>query len=149
MRKFGILLLKMLGWVALAMGVIVGTVYLLERAVPDEALAAFAPWQVYAMVIPATLFPILYLTFYRWYLNPLGRALMTLAVGMLLLIDMSAYFNITKGEYGWALEVQAIIFTVVLVGLWYQFIVFLKIRFGRKHRERTHQTKADEHSSAG
>lgn len=134
MKAVGIAVLRTLAWLVGAGALLALLVFALERLVPDHVLTDIAPWQVYAMVIPATGFPLLYLTFYKWYASALGRALMTHAVGLLLLIDFSAYFAMTKGQYGWASEVQNLIFLIVLIGLWYEFIVFLKIRLGKDEK---------------
>lgn len=122
--------------VAVAVGfVLIGTLVILLSVVAlgifatNEWLLRIAPWLVYAMVIPATGFPALYLSFYKWYKNPIGRALMTKAIGLALLIDISAFFNYTKGQYGWAEEIQIVVFLLVMCGLWYQFFVFCKIRW--------------------
>lgn len=119
-----------------------GAVWTLERVVPDAFLLTSAKWLIYGMVIPATGFPLLYLTFYRWYRDPIGRALMLLAIGMLLLIDFSAYFALTQGQYGWAAEVQFLVFVLVCGGLWYEFLTFLKVRIHAKREKRRQQREA-------
>lgn len=116
---------------------------LLEVWVPDPLLRAVSDWMMFGMVIPATGFPLLYLTFYHWHRKPIGRALMTKAVGMLLLIDFSVFFALTNDQWGWAAEIQFIVFAVILLGLWYQFIVFLKIKRESDREKRALEEKEE------
>lgn len=87
---------------------------------------------LFGMVVPATGFPLLYSTFFRWWRNPIGRALMTKAIGLALLVDLSVVpIILGHPDYEYPAWVQVFVFVFVCAGLWYQFIVFLRIRFGR------------------
>lgn len=98
-----------------------------------------AVWLVVAMMIPATGFPLLYLTFYRWWAQPIGRALMTKAIGLGLLVDISVLYQVFGDDYPGRDFVRIIVYALILVGLWYQFIVFIRIRKdtrGKKEKSR-------------
>jgi len=83
---------------------------------------------VVGMTVPATCFPLLYLTFYRWYAQPIGRALMTKAIGLALLVDISVAYMVLGDDYPGREYVRLVVYSLILVGLWYQFIVFLRIK---------------------
>lgn len=105
----------------------------LLEGVPDPFLSNASVVLVYLMVLPAVGFPVLYLSFYRWYKNPIGRALMTKAIGLAMLIGLSVFFHFNGSRvYSWAEEAQFMVFVLVCAGLWYQFLVFIKIRLQRK-----------------
>lgn len=128
--------LQYLGLVLIGGAVILGGVLLLDL-IPDRYQTAAAPWLVVAMTPAATLFPLLYLTFYRWYKNPVGRALMTKAVGLALLIDVSVWFQFMgENVTSYHEEIQTLIFLLILAGLWYQLTVFIKIKVQAKQQEK-------------
>lgn len=82
------------------------------------------------MLIPANGFPILYSTFYKWWLNPIGRALMTKAIGLALIVDVSLAYS-ALGDYPYREAVRTTALLLVMLGLWYQFFVFMRIRLDR------------------
>ena len=123
-------------WVAVGALGLVAAVLLLDL-IPDRYLTAASPWIVVAMVPACTLFPLLYLTFYRWNKTRVGGAMMTKAVGLALLMDVAVWFNF-RGEDSspYREEIQTLIFLLILAGLWYQLIVFIKIKREALREER-------------
>jgi hypothetical protein len=79
---------------------------------------------VVGMVFPATAFPILYAT-RPWYRSLLGRALMTKAIGLALLVDLSVahYFGLL-GDNG---ITRLVVYALVFLGLWQQFLALCLI----------------------
>jgi len=88
---------------------------------------------VVGMVLPATLFPLLYAT-RPWYRSLLGRALMTKAIGLALLVDLSVahYFGLL-GNNG---ITRLVVYALVFLGLWQQFLALCLIiwRAGREDK---------------
>lgn len=80
---------------------------------------------VLAMVIPATLGPILYGFFVPWYRHHVGRALLVSWTGLGLLVDISVAYQIWGDDYPGRDAVRLVVFTVILCGLWYKFLIFL------------------------
>ena len=74
--------------------------------------------------IPATGFPLVY-AFRPWRKTWLGRALMTKAIGMMLLIDISLAYRLFGDDYPGRDVVRLTVYAFVIVGLWGQFLVLL------------------------
>lgn len=74
--------------------------------------------------IPATGFPLVY-AFRPWRKTWLGRALMTKALGMMLLIDISLAYRLFGDEYPGRDIVRLTVYALVITGLWGQFLVLL------------------------
>lgn len=109
-------------WAAIALTIAHVTVLL---TVPKETLAVLSGIWIFLMVPAVTVFPILYLFFYRWYRDPIGRALMVKAVGLGLLVDISAIYAIYGDDYFLREQVKFTVFTLLLIGMWYQLAIFL------------------------
>lgn len=77
-----------------------------------------------SMVVPATLFPVVYAT-RPWYRTMIGRALMTMSVGMALLVDISLLYRFFGDDYPGRDAVRLIVFGIIAAGLWYQFLALL------------------------
>lgn len=91
---------------------------------------------VLGMAPPATLFPIIYGLSGPWYRTPIGRALMTKAVGLALLVDISLLYNWLGDDYWGREAVRLTVFSLIFCGLWMQFGALLseKWRACRGHR---------------
>lgn len=92
--------------------------------------------EVYAVVvvhigaIPATLFPIFYARS-PWRSTDVGKALMTKGIAMALLFDATVA-NFWFGEFPGFEVLRPIIFTLVVVGITYQYLVMRSLqRSGR------------------
>ena len=122
-------------WVlAGSLGLVLGV--LLLDLIPDRYLEKVAPFIVLAMAPAVTVFPVLYLTFYRWYKNPVGRALMTKAVGFALLIDVALWFEFVGDDTPYREAIKVLIYLLILFGLWYQLVVFIRIKLDARREER-------------
>lgn len=75
------------------------------------------------------MFPIVY-AFRPWRQSAIGRALMVKAVGMALLIDISIIYNVLGDNYPLRNLVRVIVYALIVVGIWSQFIAML--RAGKK-----------------
>lgn len=76
--------------------------------------------------VPANLFPLLYGLRSPWYVNALGRALLALAVGTALLIDLSLLRYVLGEDYPGRDQLRLVIYGLVTVGLWGQFLALLR-----------------------
>lgn len=94
----------------------------------SETLDAYASVLVFLAVIPATAFPILYGFRSAWWIHPIGRALMTKAIGMALLIDITVIYALFGDEYPGRHLVRAIVYTLIVAGLYYQTAVLISIQ---------------------
>lgn len=54
----------------------------------------FAIAEVFLMVVPATVFPIIYGLFWPWYRSAQGWAIFSLSTGLALLVDFSTLYQI-------------------------------------------------------
>lgn len=79
--------------------------------------------------IPATGFPLVYGVTSPWHRSRVGRALMTKACGLMLLIDISLVYMIFGDDYPWRDVVRLTVYVFVTVGLWYQFYALLRAKF--------------------
>ena len=125
-------------WVAIALTVVHAIVLL---TVPKETLAVLSGIWIFLMAPAVTIFPILYAFFYRWYRDPIGRALMLKAVGLGLLVDISMIYAMFGDDYFLREQVKFTVFTLLLVGMWYQLAVFLGIKVKsakRRKQQRRH-----------
>lgn len=90
---------------------------------------------IVAGAIPANLFPIFYGFRAPWWRSLLGRALITKATGLALLVDFSLLFSIF-GDYTYRDEARVVVYTIIVAGLWLQFIALLRTqrrkRIGRE-----------------
>lgn len=74
---------------------------------------------------PATLFPFVYAT-RPWYRSLLGRALMTKAIGIALLIDISLLYNWLGDDYALRDVVRLTVYSLITCGVWFQFIALVR-----------------------
>ena len=58
------------------------------------------------------------------------------ALGLALLVDVSLAAKFFGGEGGGWAVVQVVTYVLILVGLWYQFIVFVRIRLETRRNKR-------------
>lgn len=80
---------------------------------------------VLGMAPPATLFPIIYGITSPWSKTLVGRALMTKAVGMALLIDITLIYNWLGDDYFLRDYVRFIVFLFIFLGTWMQLSALL------------------------
>lgn len=90
---------------------------------------AIAIGLVFGMVIPATAYPILYGLRTQWYKSAVGRALFIQSVGFMLLIDISSLYQIFGDNYPGRDQVKLLVFLIILGGLWYVLLAFIRIQF--------------------
>ena len=86
----------------------------------DRAFAEYSGLLVFIAAVPATLFPIVY---WRrpWRASFLGRALMTKATGLALLIDTTLLYVWLGDDYPYRQLVRALVYTLITVGIIMQF----------------------------
>lgn len=116
---------------------------LLLILLPDPWLFKASEVEVFAMAVPATAFPILYSAFFPWWKSPLGRALMTKATGLCLLIDASVLYAVFGDDYPLREQVRFLTFSLVLIGMCYQSLVIIKIKVQAKRKAREGQAKVE------
>jgi hypothetical protein len=84
------------------------------------------------MAPAATLFPLLYGLTTPWWRSLIGRALMTKAVGLALLIDISLLYTWLGDDYFLRDAVRLTVYGLIFVGVWLQ----LTALFVEKYRAR-------------
>lgn len=82
---------------------------------------------VLTTVIPTNLFVIYYARL-DWRASAVGRALMVKATGVALLVDLAVVSRFFGDSYPGRDPVRLTVFTILAVGLWYQFLVLLQTR---------------------
>jgi hypothetical protein len=92
---------------------------------------------IIGMAPPATLFPIIYGLTAPWWKTLLGRALMTKATGMALLIDISLIYNFLGDDYYLRDAVRITVFALIFLGTWMQ-LGALAVERLRARREARH-----------
>lgn len=70
---------------------------------------------------PATLFPLVLGFTTQWWRRPITRALMTKAVGLALLIDISLVYTWFGDDYALREVVRLTVFALIALGAWMQF----------------------------
>ena len=80
-----------------------------------------------------TLFPIIYGVSSPWYRSLLGRALMTKAVALALLIDISLVYNWLGDDYAARDVVRLTVFALIAAGAWMQLAALILEKYhGRR-----------------
>lgn len=88
-----------------------------------------------ACAVPVNLYPLFY-AFRPWWITPQGRALMTKAVGNMILIDMILGFQLF-GDYPGRTYVRLIGFGFFVVGTWWLLISLLTSPGAREYPPRS------------
>lgn len=91
------------------------------------------------LALPAAVgFPLMYGTLQPWWRSMVGRALLTKSSAVGLLIVLAALVYLLGPDYAWREQVRACAFTLLVVGIWWQFLVFAPTiwRARRERRER-------------
>lgn len=96
-------------------------------------------WLVIAGAIGQTAFALMYGFGTRWWRDPVGRALMVKAGGLALTLDLVTGFYIF-GDYPGRSWASLAVFGLVVLGAYWQLIVFVKIRW--QHRRSVEDRKA-------
>lgn len=91
----------------------------------DHWLDGIAVALIFLAAPPATMFPIVYAT-RPWHATLIGRALMTKAIGLALLIDISIVYQLLGDDYPFRNLVRVGVYTLVVVGIWIQFIAMAR-----------------------
>lgn len=86
---------------------------------------------LYAVAIGQTLFVALYLTF-PWYRSFLGRALFFKGLMLALLVDTGLFAREYPRLLAWD-AVFVILYGLLALGVWFQFLAFLKVRAEGQH----------------
>lgn len=97
-------------------------------------------WAVVLIVAAApaaTLFPIVYGFSSPWWRTLIGRALVTKAVGLALLIDISIAYQILGDQYPGRDAVRLSVYALITAGVWMQFSALMVEKWrARKSRDR-------------
>lgn len=118
------------GAVAAVVAIIVASIWMAWK-IPDATLLTIVDKEIYAAAVPVTAFPFLYTYFFRWWKEPLGRALFIEGTGMCLLIDVSVAYRIWPSAATWhTIEIAFLIFTTVTLGMFYRLMVMVVIWWG-------------------
>ena len=80
---------------------------------------------VFLMVVPAVLYPILLGFFSRWWQTHVSRALLIHTIGFALLVAATTLTKLFGPNYPGRHAVLLTILTLLLVGIWYQFIALV------------------------
>jgi len=82
---------------------------------------------VFIGAVPATLFPLLY-SRSPWRKSVVGHALMIKAVGLALLVDLTALTYVFGTDYLGRDLVRVAVFTIIVTGLWTQLYALIRAR---------------------
>jgi hypothetical protein len=82
----------------------------------------------------ANCFPVVY-AFRPWRSSQIGRALMTKAVGLAIFIDV-ALLALVFPDYPLRPQIRVVAFSLVVVGIWYQFIAMARASHQRSGGDR-------------
>lgn len=93
-------------------------------------MEAVALLLVIAMVVPATMFPILYHRRQPWWRTLQGRAIMTLSTGFALLVDAAVLYELVPAFPGKDIA-RLVIYTVILAGFCWLNVALLRTPRGR------------------
>ena len=88
-----------------------------------ETLALIIVW---AAAPAATLVPIIYGITASWWRSLTGRALMTSAVGLALLIDLSLIFRAWDGHLQTKREIALVIYVLICAGSWLMLLALVR-----------------------
>lgn len=88
---------------------------------------------VYAAMPAAVLYPLLYATRVKWWRTWVGQALLIKAVGVLLLLTVSALYQFFGPDYIGRDVVRITGMALLAVGLWYALIAMLR-EFSARNR---------------
>lgn len=94
---------------------------------------------ILAAAPPATLFPIVYGFTAPWWKTLIGRALLTKAIGLALLIDISLIYKFLGDEYFLRDVVRLSVYALITVGTWMQFSALLVEKYHARKERRTHR----------
>lgn len=109
----------------------------------DASADNWAYFLVLLAVLPANLFPLLYGTSVTWWRSFTGRALMTSAVGMALLINITALYRVLGEDYVGRDVVRLTVYALVVAGTWMKLGAFLmQRRDGNRDRRRERERVA-------
>lgn len=92
--------------------------------VSDPTLMRIGEWLVYGSLPAANGFVLVYGLTRPWYLSQIGRALMTKALGVAALFDLSAFAQMSHVTI--PLRLTVIVVGLIVAGIWYQFLVMLR-----------------------
>ena len=94
----------------------------------------FAKWLVYVATAGQLAFVLLYGvgSWNTWRREPIGRALMTKSVGLAMILALTSA-RYLFGDYPYRAQALMICFGIVVVGIYWQLIVFTRIRWRRSH----------------
>lgn len=93
-------------------------------------------WALLASWIPAIGFPLLYGLTSSWYRSFIGRALLTKSSAMLVLISLSNLFYLLGPEYTGRDTMKFVGSTLLVIGIWFQFLALLKAKLDQYRDER-------------
>lgn len=91
----------------------------------NQILDAIAIALIFIAAPPVTMFPIVY-AFRPWRESLIGRALMTKAIGLALLIDISIAYQLLGDDYPFRNVVRVAVYALVVTGIWFQFIAMVR-----------------------
>lgn len=83
---------------------------------------------IFLAAIPATAYWALYAFTAPWWRSVVGRAMFTKATGLMLLCDVSAAYQFLGDDYPGRDFVRLTVFTIVVVGLWFQLGSLVNVR---------------------
>jgi hypothetical protein len=96
-----------------------------------------ALWIIWAAAPPATLVPILYGFTARWWASLSGRALMTSALGLALLIDLSLMFRSWEGHVDLKQRIALVVYALICVGAWLMLFSLIRVQWRALRGRRT------------
>lgn len=83
---------------------------------------------------PVNMFPVVY-AFRPWHESLIGRALMTKAIGLAVMVDVGLLTLVLGPDYPFRGIVRVIAFSLVVFGIWFQFIAMAKAGPPRRPRD--------------
>lgn len=85
---------------------------------------------LWSVAIPATIFPILYTVWFRWWESTLGRALFIKSTALAIIIDLTLIGGVWGLFYPW---LSIILLYGLAVAILYQQYAMLRVKMGKRH----------------
>ncbi|WP_310962159.1 putative phage holin [Nocardioides terrisoli] len=95
-----------------------------------------ALWIIVAAAPAATAVPIVYAATARWWRSLIGRAMMTSAVGLALLVDLSLIFHGWSGHLGVKEAIALVVYGIVACGAWLTLFALARTQVLQRREDR-------------
>lgn len=117
------------------LGLVPAAILTLIMFLPDAVVYKISAVEVFLMVPAIVGFPLFYTWAFPWWREPIGRALFIFSTGMALLVTISVLYTIFGDNYQLREQVRFAVFSMILVGIYYQLHVMVQVYRNSPNRE--------------